>query len=337
MAARAYAPRGSSVPALRASVSWLCMSIQFHIPVRCKMAIDQKAEHAPWRDPSRISSARSFALMGAGVLIGLILAGYSLFTARSASTLIVPAEDVALVNQQPVSRADYLALLQTLYGVDLSHATQEQRHKVLDDMIREELFVQRGKELDVASTDPDVRSALVNAVELEIAENALTSQPSEAALRQFFEAHQERYVSEGVMRVRDLVFPASALGELPRDPEALERAVTDAQTLAHLNGRDSGKTKGEEFYFAAKIHLGDELFAAARDLGNGGVSRPIQLPDGIHVLDMEQNRHPVPFGFAAARAQVLSDYRNQAVDKLKLSGESFLRKRANVLIADDLR
>src|ERR1700721_38265 len=159
MAARAYCPRGSRVPAPRASVSWVCMSFQFHIPVRCKMAIDQKPEHASWRDPSQISSARSFALMAAGVLIGLILAGYSLFTARGASSLIVPAEDVALVNQQPVSRADYLALLQTLYGVDLSHATQEQRHKVLDDMIREELFVQRGKALDVASPDPDVPSA----------------------------------------------------------------------------------------------------------------------------------------------------------------------------------
>ena len=313
------------------------MSIQFHIPVRFKMAIDQKRERAPWRDPSQISNARSFVLMAAGVLIGLILAGYSLFTARSASTLIVPAEDVALVNQQPVSRADYLALLQTLYGVDLSHATQEQRRKVLDDMIREELFVQRGKELDVASTDPDVRSALVNAVELEIAENAITSQPSEAALRQFFETHPDRYVSEGVMQVRDLVFPAAALGELPHEPAALKRAIGDAGMLAHLNGRDSGKTKGEEFYFAAKIHLGDELFAAARGLANGEVSEPIPLSDGIHVLDMEQNRHPVPFSFAAARAQVLSDYRNQAVDKLKLSGESFLRKRANVLIADDLR
>jgi len=313
------------------------MSIQFHILARFKMAIDQKPEHAPWRDPSQISTARSFVLMAAGVLIGLVLAGYSLFTARSASTLIVPAEDVAVVNQQPVSRADYLALLQTLYGVDLSHATPQQRRKVLDDMIREELFVQRGKELDVASTDPDVRSALVNAVELEIAENAITSQPSEAVLRQYFETHQDRYVSEGVMRVRDLVFPASALGELPHEPEALKRAISDAQTLARLNGRDSGKTKGEEFYFAAKIHLGDELFAAARDLGNGEVSQPIRSSDGIHVLDMEQNRHPVPFGFAAARAQVLSDYRNQAVDKLKLSGESFLRKRANVLIADDLR
>ena len=281
------------------------MYIQFHTPVRFKMAIDQKPG---WRDASQISNVRSFVLMAAGVLVGLVLAGYSLFTVRSASNLIVPAEDVALVNQQPVSRADYLALLQTLYGVDLSHATAEQRRKVLEDMIREELFVQRGKELDVASADPDVRSALVNAVELEIAENAITSQPSEAALRQFFAAHQDRYVSEGVMRVKDMV-----------------------------NGRDSGRTKGDEFYFAAKIHLGDELFAAARDLGDGMVSKPIPLPDGIHVLYMEQNKRPVPFDFGAARAQVLSDYRNQAVDKLKLSGEAFLRKRANVLIADDLR
>ena len=290
-----------------------------------------------WRDPSQISNRRSFVLMAAGVLIGLVLAGYSLFTARSASTLIVPAEDVALVNQQPVSRTDYVALLQTLYGVDLSHATQEQRHKVLDDMIREELFVQRGKELDVASTDPDVRSALVNAVELEIAENAITSQPSEAALRRFFDSHQDRYVSEGVMRVKDLVFPAAALLELPSEPQALKQAISDAQTLAHLNGRDSARTKGEEFYFAAKIHLGDELFAAARDLADGSVSKPIQLADGIHVLDMEHNKRPVPFDFAAARTQVLSDYRNQAVDKLKLNGEAFLRKRANVLIAEDLR
>src|SRR5580704_16880129 len=241
------------------------------------MSDNRQTEAASWRDPSVVSSSRSFALMALGVLSGLLLAGYSLFTARSASTLFVPAEDVALVNQQPLSRTDYLALLQALYGVDLTHSTREQRERVLNDMIREELFVQRGKELDVASTDPDVRSALVNAVELEIAENAITSQPTEGALRQFFETHQDRYVSEGVMRVRDLVFPASALAELPRDPDALKKAITDAPTLAHLNGRDSGKTKGEEFHFAAKINLGDELFAAARDLGNGEVSRPIQL------------------------------------------------------------
>jgi hypothetical protein len=300
------------------------------------MPIDQNTKPS-WRNPSQVNNARSFLALAAGVLTGLILAGYSLFTARSTSTLIVPAEDVALVNQQPLSRADYLALLQTLYGVDLSHATPEQRRRVLDDMIREELFVQRGKELDVASTDPDVRSALVNAVELEIAENAITSQPSEAALRQFYETHHDRYVSEGVMRVRDLVFPASALADLPTEPRALKSVIADAQALARLNGRDSGRTKGDEFYFAAKIHLGDQLFEIARDLKDGMVSKPIRLADEIHVLDMQTNKHPVPFEFNAARAQVLSDYRSQAIDRMKSSGEAFLRKRANVAIADDLR
>ncbi len=276
-------------------------------------------------------------LMTMGALVGLVLAGYSLFTARGASTLSVPAEDVALVNQQPISRSDFLILLQTLYGVDLNHATREQRQKVLDDMIREELFVQRGKELDLASTDPDVRSALVNAVELEVSENAITAQPSEAALRQFYTQHPDRYVSEGIMNVQDFVFPVGDLRALAANLGTLKSALTAPETLARFRGRESGKTKGDEFYFAARLHLGDQLFAAARELSDGAVSSPISTSDGIHVLYMVRNRRPVPFEFAKARPQVLNDYRNHAVEQLKAGDESFLRKRANVRVAEDFR
>src|ERR1700736_5111442 len=94
-----------------------------------------------WRDFTQVRLGRSFILSGLGALIGLGLAGYALFTARGTSTLMVPAEGVALVNQQPISRSDYLAQLQTLCGVDLQHATAAERGKTLDDMIREELFV----------------------------------------------------------------------------------------------------------------------------------------------------------------------------------------------------
>ena len=78
---------------------------------------------SPRDEVGRVSTRRSFAFMGCGALLGLLMAGYSLFTARGTSTLIVPPEDVALVNQQPISRSDYLLQLQTLYGVDLPHAT----------------------------------------------------------------------------------------------------------------------------------------------------------------------------------------------------------------------
>ena len=284
-----------------------------------------------------MSSRRSFVFMGGGALLGLLMAGYSLFTARGTSTLAVPPEDVALVNQQPISRSDYLQQLQTLYGVDWAHATPAQRRKVLDDMIREELFVQRGKELDVASTDPDVRAAMVNAVELEIAADAITAQPSEAQLRSYYSLHQARYASEGIMTVHDLVFAPSEPKAADAAAEALKSSAPTPALLAQWHASDSHKVGEEEFYFAAKIHLGDRLFETARALPDGGVSAPVVGTDAIHVLYMVKNKKPVPFDFAAARDRVLTDYRNDAIAALRAGDEVFLRKRANVLIADDVR
>ncbi len=293
-------------------------------------------EVGSWRDLAKVSSKRSFFLAICGAVIGLLLAGYSLFTARGTSTLMVPAEDVALVNQQPISRSDYLMQLQSLYSVEFSQATRQQREKVLNDMIREELFVQRGKELDVASTDPDVRNALVNAVELEIASDAITSQPTEAALRSYYQANAERYASEGMMTVEDYVFPANGAA-VSQAVDALEIQAPTPALIARFGGKSSGKVGDEEFYFAAKIHLGDRLFEAARGLPQGGVSAPMEMPDGVHVLYMQKNVKPALLDFAAARDKVLSDYRNERIHHLTTADEAFLRKRANILIADDLR
>jgi parvulin-like peptidyl-prolyl isomerase len=199
------------------------------------------------------------------------------------------------------------------------------------------LFVQRGKELDVASTDPDVRNALVNAVELEIASDAITSQPTERALRSYYQAHPERYASEGIMTVEDYVFPANGAAAVSLATDALKIRAPTADLIARFGGKSSGKVGDEEFYFAAKIHLGDRLFEAARSLPQGGVSAPIDMPDGIHVLYMHKNVKPALLDFGAARDKVLNDYRNERISHLTSGDEAFLRKRANILIADDLR
>lgn len=284
----------------------------------------------------QVSTRRSFVLMAIGALTGLVMAGYALFTARGTSTLIVPPEDVALVNQQPISRSDFLLQLQTLFGVDLQHATVTQRRKVLDDMIREELFVQRGKELDVSSTDPEVRSAMVNSVELEIAADAITAEPSDQQLRAYYTSHHERYASEGIMTLRDWIFPLSDTRDAAEAAAALATAPPTAELMQRSHASESNKISGDEFYFAAKIHLGDRLFAIARELSDNSVSAPIQTADGIHVLYMLKNKKAVPFDFATARDRVLTDYRKDAIGHLRTGDEAFLRKRANVLIADDV-
>src|SRR6202042_1832948 len=219
-------PRGSGIRVLAVpSADPECRSCD---PRRCgvrsglSMTTPPRPDTERWSNVRQVSSRRSFVLMGCGALVGLVMAGYALFTARGTSTLIVPPEDVALVNQQPISRSDYLLQLQTLYAVDLAHATAAQRRKVLDDMIREELFVQRGKELDVASIDPDVRAAMVNSVELEIAADAITAQPNEAQLRAYYALHRERYASEGVMTLRDYIFAPGHSSAAAAAAEALK-------------------------------------------------------------------------------------------------------------------
>jgi hypothetical protein len=285
-------------------------------------------------DVHQPSAPRSFVFSTVGALIGLMVAAYALFTAKGTSTLIVPAEDVAIVNEQPIARSDYAASLRALYAASPAEVTAEQRHQVLNDLVREELFVQRAKELDVAAFDPEVRAAMARSVEESVAADAVTRIPNEPQLRTFYAANRDRYANEGVMTLRDLVFsPGQALAAA----KALREGRRPDEVLSEFSGHDSQAVKGEEFYFAAKIHLGEPLFLAARGLPNGGVAGPIAAADGDHVLFMVQNHVPPPFSFEQARGRVQSDYTQDAINRLQSKQAEFLRKRANVRIAEDLK
>lgn len=283
-------------------------------------------------DISVLNYNRAMALMVFGALAGLFLAAYALFTAKGTSTLIVPPEDVALVNQQPIVRSDYVAQLRALYDVSPAQATPEQRRKVLEDMIREELFVQRGIELDVANSSPEVRMALVSAVEQQSATDAMTAVPAAEKLLAYYNANKARYSSDGYFIAREIVFPTTIGPQI----EAARGLGAD-QAMARFGGHDSKRIAGPEFYFAAPVHLGEALAKLAVALPDGGVSAPVSLPDGVHLVYMEKNVRPEALEFAKAEAKVLEDYRLENARRMQVHEQEFLRKRANVLIADDLK
>jgi hypothetical protein len=283
-----------------------------------------------WWDFRETHPSRALALAAVGALAGLVLAGIGLFTAKGSSTFIVPPEDVATVNQQPLSRLDFDAQIKAIYDLDPAQASRAQKRKVLDDMIREELFVQRAEELDVAGVDPDVRAAMVSAIEQQAAADAITAQPKEAQLHAWFDAHRDAYAGEGILAVRDFVFSPD---KAPAAAAALKGGAGADAVLARFGGHETLAVKGDEFYFAARIHLGPALFALARATPSGGIA----LGPGGHVLWVITNHVPKPATYDQARDQVLSDYRAAAAARLKAGDERFLRARANVLIAPDLK
>jgi len=282
------------------------------------------------RSPHDAAARRSLVLCASGAVLGLVIAGIGLFTAKGTRTSAVPAEDVALVNQVPILMSDYLLQLRALYDVSLSEANPEQKKKVLDDMIHEELYVQRGVELGLQSDTIEVRAALAGAVEAQVAADAAMAQPAEAELHSYYDAHSGNYASEGILELEDyLVAPQSH-----QPPPALAAALRHGANPAQLDLiRTATMKDGEEFYFAAKIHLAGALYDAATRLQSGEVSEPLRLADGIHILVIKQNTHPVPRSYAEVRDKVLQDYITEQAQILAAGNDRFLRKRADIAVA----
>ena len=274
------------------------------------------------------SERRSLILCGVGAVAGLLVAGAGLFTAQGTRIAGVPPEDVAIVNQSPILMSDYVAQLRALYDVGLDRATPEQKRHTLDTMIREELYVQRGIELGAQNDVVEVRTALVGAVEGQQAVDASAQQPTEEALRDWYRARAGRYANEGVMTVTD--YRAPTLDRARAAVAALRAGRPASAQGLTATGRAGA---GEEFYFAARIHLGARLFAAARVLRDGQVSDPIITPDGVHLLVKTRNRPPTPQPYDQVREQVLADYRADKVARMQAGADRFLRRRADIQIA----
>lgn len=301
-------------------------------------------------DLSRPVARRSFALLALGALIGLAIAGYSLFTAKGTRGHTVPPEMIALVNQRPVLRSDFMSQAQAQFSVPFEQVTKDQRQQVLKDMIDEELLMQRGLDMDLPSYDPDVRAALVAGVELEVTADVLAQQPSEEELRAYFKAHQNRYVGEGVMKMRDLLLPTDvatgdeALAKARAMVVALRGGIHPDQANARFGSKDSGRfldggkiDVGDILEFAAKAKLGDTLYAAVAPLKGGEVSDPVVASDGVHVFVMQEHRLPKPMSYDEAKDRVWAEIKTERQNKVRNNNLKYLRGKADILIAPDYR
>jgi hypothetical protein len=298
-------------------------------------------------DLSKPSVRRSLVLLASGALIGLALAGYGLFTAKGTRSRNVPPEAVALVNQRQILRSDFMTQTQTEFTSPFAATTREQRKKVLAEMIDEELMVQRGLEIDLPSYDPDVRNALVAGVELEVSADVLAQQPTEAELRAYYAQHKDKYSTEGVMQLRDLLIrtdashpAASALVAAEQAVASLHRGQPLDVVIKRFELVDSGRfmdaghvDTGDIFQFAVRAKLDDSLYAAALPLKDGETSDPVQESDGVHVIVMIRHHFPVPQTFEEASNRVWTDARNEAQAKVRSANLAYLRSRADIMVA----
>lgn len=296
-------------------------------------------------DFKNTNNRRAFILLALGAIIGLSIAGYGLFTAAGTATNTVPPEYIALVNQRPIYRSDYIAQIQTTFTVPYEQATAEQKHQVMEDMINEELLVQRGLEVDLASYDPDVRNALVSGVELQMYADVLAKQPTDDELKAYYQQHQAKYASLGMMQLRDLVLnvvqnedPAAFNKRAADAVDALRKGMSPDAAITKFQLRDSGHLQqggkpdlGDIFDFAAEANLPAKVYKAARQLKAGEVSDPIGESEGTHIVVMLARKEAHPRDFETVRSNVWTDLKNEEQEKVHKQTLNYFRNKSEIL------
>jgi parvulin-like peptidyl-prolyl isomerase len=272
-------------------------------------------------------------LLVAGAVLGALLAATGLLESSDA---LLPADQVALVNGQPITKADFLGYLELLARDKRNPLDDSDRRHVLDRVIEERLMVDRGLELGLPHSDPAVRKTIVNAmIQLAIADSA-NVEPDERALAEFFDANRAYFTPADRLQLRRLVFRGE--GSASRATEAHRRLATEdwAAVATELADTDLLSLPSSPLPVTKlRGYLGPSLTDAALQLPPGSISEPIADQGGYTILQVLSHQGDAAPPLPSIREQVAREYRRRAGDQALRDYLEGLRRHADVSVDEE--
>ena len=294
------------------------------------------------RNAPPVVSRRPLVLLALGALTGAGVAAAGLLSA-SARSGALPSGVVALVNREPIRTDDYLRTVQALANDKRDALTDDDRRRVLDRLIEEELLVQRGLALGLARQDRRVRSDLTSTVIDSVVGDATERQPEDDELAAFYAANRDFFAGPGRLRVRQVFVRVTT----PTDSAAEARAAQAARRLRA--GEPFDAVAGElgdpplmplpdAVLPPAKLrdYLGPTALRAVLDLDVDEVSDPVRSGTGYHVLQVVEKQPDALPALADIRPQVVAEFRRRAGERALRAYLDELRGSANVVVAEPL-
>lgn len=290
-----------------------------------------------------MNDRRPTLLLLAGAAAGVVAAAAGLVSAPEEGARL-PADAVARVNTTVVRREDYDRLLAAAAQDRRLPLDAAMRRHVVDRLIDEELLVQRGLDLGLASSDRKVRADLAMAVIGAVTEESGEDQPSDDDLRRFYQANADFFAGPGRLRLEQIFVRVPSDG----DPAAAQERAR--QAAERLRAGEAVAAVREEFgdrEFApvpdallppAKLrdYIGPTALQAALALDQGEVGEPVRSSMGFHVLRVLERQPDAAPPFESVRAQVLGEYRRRAGEAALRGYLDELRERAEVVVVEPL-
>lgn len=272
--------------------------------------------------------ANRFLIIGA--LAGFILAASSLMEINSD----LNTDAAATVNDSVISKENYLTYLSLLANDKRNPLTDGDRRHILNRMIEEKLLVERGINMGLADTDPNVRKTITSAVIATVTTEASAAEPSESDLKNFYEKNLGYFAQPARIQLQRMIF---------RGDNADQRAQQAYQSLTEgqdyltvkqqLASRDILQLPSSPLPPSKlRQYIGPQLTDAALTLAPGEFSQPIAEGKGYSLLFVINNEQAAPKPFDSVRDLVETEFTRRAGDELLKNYLEQLRRSADVSI-----
>ena len=289
---------------------------------------------------------RARTLLVVGAVFGIVLAIVNM-TERAGSDEALGEGIAALVDGSPILRVDYdralAAVAADRRGVQLD---ADERRRVLERLIDEELLVQRGIELGLPARDRQLRNQLSAAVIGLFTARGMDDrvEPTDEQLRQFFVVNEDWFREPASVDIDHLFFAVPSTGsdeEVRLHTLEVRTRLASGETLAQL-AAESDRYEvpipdGDLHLRQIRDLLGPTVGRAVTSLGIGDISAPLRSGRGYHLVRVVDRTAGLLPDFASIRDVVATEYERRD-DELQL--RMFLderRREASIRIAEDLR
>jgi len=285
------------------------------------------------------ASARARWLLAAGAVAGLAAAAASLLSGERSTPRIAEGA-IASVNGTPIRVEEYERLLSALASDRRTPLSDEDRQRVLDRLIEEELLVQHALALGLARSDRRVRADLVSAVLGSLAAASDGYQPDDAEVRAFYERNRDYFAGPGRLWVRQ-VFVADDGGGEDAARERAERAASRLRAGEPIErvraelGSPEVAPIPDVLLPPAKLreYLGPTALLTALDLERGKVSDPVRSAQGYHVLVLVEREPGGAPPLEESVPQVRAELRRRQGDRMLRERLDQLRSEADLTLA----
>jgi len=287
------------------------------------------------------SDRRARRLLAAGAALGILWTAWGVVRSGDEGAAGEgSAAAVARVNGQPLPREAFERFTAAVAAErGRAELDPEERRRLLQRMVDEELLLQHGIGMGLARHEPTARRMIVQSVISSVTGAAEDAEPDEAALRDYHARHAERFVRPGRFAVDAWLaeVDGDADGEARARAEALARGLRAGGDVAAAASPGISRPPlpgGPLPLETVRRYLGPTAALRTRELEPGEVADPFRASAGYLVLRLRERTPDHTPPFETVRDTVRAEWLRSRGEAALADFLAELRAAADVRVAD---